>query len=148
MSNSNKPLNSNDPYNRNGSRHTRNETGGKGKVAVIAVSALVVAGIAAAALYLVDVDQTQEARLPDVDVKVAEGQLPKFDVDVATVEMGTKDVEVEVPTVGVETETKTIEIEVPVDVDVDAGTTTETIKVPTLDVTRPKEDDPANNPNR
>jgi len=83
MTNSNKPLNPNDPYNRHGTRHKTQEKSGAGKAVGIATGAIAVAAIGAAALYLVDLDQTQEARLPDVDVQVAKGQLPAYDVDVA-----------------------------------------------------------------
>lgn len=119
-----------------------NETSTGKKTGLIIGGIVAVAVVGAAALYLVDVDQTKEARLPDVDVQVEEGQMPAFDVDVADVSVGSKDVDVKVPTVGVET--KTIEVEVPVDVD--AGTSTETLSVPTIDVERPEEDDPADNP--
>lgn len=144
MTQSNKQVNPNDPYNRHGDRHKTTESSSSGKILGIALGAIAIAAIAAAGLYLVDVDQTKEARLPDVDVKVTEGQMPAFDVDVADVNVGTKNVEVEVPTMGVETETKTIEIEVPVDVN--AGTTTETVEVPTLSIERPNVDNPADNP--
>lgn len=119
-----------------------NETSAGKKTGLIIGAVVAIAVVGAAALYLVDVDQTQEARLPDVDVQVEEGQLPEFDVDVAEVSVGSKDVDVKIPTVGVET--KTIEVEVPVDVE--AGTTEETLSVPTIDVERPDEDDPADNP--
>ncbi len=118
------------------------ETSSGKKLGAILVAGVLVAGLGAAALYLVDVDQTQEARLPSVDVQVTEGQMPKFDAEVADVRLGETEVNVEVPTVGVET--KTIEIEVPVDVD--AGTETTTIDLPTLEIDRPDEDDPAGNP--
>lgn len=143
MTQSNKNLNPNDPYNRHGTRHERTEKSGAGKAAGIAFGAVLIAGVAAAGLYLIDLDQTKEARLPSVDVEVTEGQMPAFDVEVADVTLGTKDVQVEVPTVGVETETKTIEVEVPVDVE--TGTTVETVEVPTLDIKRPDIDNPADN---
>jgi len=144
MAHSDKPLNPNDPYNRHGTRHETPEKNSTGKAVGIAVAALAVAAVAAAGIYFVDLDQTQEARLPNVDVKVTEGQLPKFDVEVADVSVGTKSVDVEVPTMNVQTETRTIEVEVPVDVD--AGTETETVEVPTINIERPKTDNPANNP--
>ncbi|MGJ8560339.1 MAG: hypothetical protein ACSHX3_08895 [Litorimonas sp.] len=114
------------------------------KVTTIVIGAVAIAAVLVAGLYLVDLDQTKEARLPNVDVQVTDGQLPEFDVDVADVSIGSRDVEVDMPTVGVET--KTIEVEVPVGVD--AGTTKETIKMPTIDVDRPDEDDPADQPNK
>ncbi len=105
-------------------------------------SAAVIA-VCAAAIYLIDVDQTQEARLPtvDVDVSAETGQMPEFDVDVADVNLGTTQVGVSVPNVDVET--KTIEIEVPVDMDADMDETS--ISLPTIDIDRPEADDPANN---
>jgi hypothetical protein len=143
MTQSDKKYNPNDPYNRHGRRHETNDNSGAGKAFGIALGALAIATIGAAGLYLVDVDQTKEARLPAFDVKVTEGQMPAFDVEVADVSVGTKQVDVKIPTVDVETETKTIEVEVPVDVD--AGTTTETIDAPTLSIERPEIDDPADN---
>jgi uncharacterized lipoprotein len=102
----------------------------------------IIAGTAVAALFLsgCSVEQTREARLPDVDVqadagslpkfevrKTADGrlpsvdvdakggQMPEFDVDVAEIQVGTeeKDVTVPKPVVVVEEE----QIDVP-DVDV------------------------------
>ena len=49
-----------------------------------------------------DVDQTKEAELPDVDVNASGGQLPQYDVDAATVNVGTENKTIEVPTVDVE----------------------------------------------
>ena len=140
----NENIRTNDPYNRDKVHHQTESKSSGGKVFGIALGAVAIAAVAAAGLYLVDVDQTQEARLPSVDVDLTEGQMPEFDVDVADVELGTNQVEVEVPTLGVETETKTIEVEVPVDVD--AGTTTQTIDLPTLEIERPEVDNPADNP--
>lgn len=133
--------NPNDPYNRHGNRHMTPEKSDTGKkAAAIALGAVLVAGIAAAAFYLVDIDQTQEARIPDVNVSVEDGQMPKFDINVADVTVTQKEVEVDVPTLGVETETKTIEVEVPVDVN--AGTTAQTVTAPTINVERPQLNSP------
>ena len=44
------------------------------------------------------VEKTQEGELPDVEVKAEGGQLPKYDVETPEVEVGSKTVEVEVPT--------------------------------------------------
>lgn len=49
-----------------------------------------------------DVDQTKEAELPDVDVNASGGQLPQYDVDAATVNVGTENKTIEVPTVDVD----------------------------------------------
>ena len=69
--------------------------------AVWAILAVVVVAIA---LYLgfvlIDVDQTQEAELPDVDVTVEGGQSPEFDVDTGSIETG--ETTVTVPTLEVE----------------------------------------------
>lgn len=143
MTNSNKPLDPNDPYNRHGTRHQRPEKSSGGKVVAIAIGAVAIAAVAAAGLYLVDLDQTKEARLPNVDVKITEGQMPAYDVEIADVNVKTKSVDVDVPTMSVETETKTIEVEVPVDVN--TGTESETIEVPTIEIDRPEQDNPANN---
>lgn len=48
------------------------------------------------------VEQTEEGKLPDVEVKADGGNLPKYDVETAEVSVGTKTVEVEVPTANVE----------------------------------------------
>lgn len=124
-------------------REYEESKGSGGKITAILLGTAAIAAIAVAGLYLVDVDQTQEARLPEVSVDVAEGQMPKFDVDVADVNLESKEVEVSVPTVGVETETRTIEVEVPVDVD--AGMSDTNVTVPTIDIDRPEEDNPADN---
>ncbi len=91
---------------------------------------LTIAGVVAVAaaglfaFYMVDIDQTEEARLPDVDVTVEGGQMPEFDADVGSIQMGEAEVEVEVP-------------------QVEVTTTTETVSVPTLSVTPPADDNPA-----
>lgn len=121
---------------------TYNDSNSTGKkTAGIIIAGIAILAIGAAALYLVDVDQTKEVRLPSVSVDVDNGQLPEFDVDVADVNIGSTEVGVTVPTADVET--KTIEVEVPV-VDVDSKKVG--ITLPTLEVEKPREDDPANNP--
>ena len=49
-----------------------------------------------------DVDQTKEAELPDVEVNASGGQLPEYDVDAPTVNVGTENKTIEVPTVDVD----------------------------------------------
>jgi hypothetical protein len=49
-----------------------------------------------------DVDQTKEAKLPDVDVNASGGQLPEFNVEGPDVQVGTKNETVQVPTVDVD----------------------------------------------
>ena len=70
---------------------------------IIAI-AIAVAVLIAGAVYFLDVDQTQEARLPDVDVSVEGGQAPEYDVQTGSVDVTSekKTVEVTVPKVDVE----------------------------------------------
>ncbi len=49
-----------------------------------------------------DVDQTKEGSLPDVEVNTSGGQMPEFDVDAPTVNVGTETKTIEVPTVDVD----------------------------------------------
>jgi len=49
-----------------------------------------------------DVDQTKEGKLPEVEVNTSGGQLPEFDVDGPTVNVGTEKKTIEVPTVDVD----------------------------------------------
>ena len=121
--------------------HTNNENKSGRKTLALGVAALAVIALGAAGLYLVDVDQTKEARFPDVDVTMTEGQMPAYDVDVADVSVDSETVDVSIPALDVETETKTIEVDVPVDAD--AYMTDETVSVPTLNIERPDTDDPA-----
>ena len=67
----------------------------------------IIAGVVAVcaiafSVYFVDVDQTEEAALPDVDVSVEGGNLPEFEVETGDIETGTAEVEVTVPTIDVE----------------------------------------------
>lgn len=74
-----------------------------------------------------DINQTREAKLPDVDVNVESGQLPNYEV-VKTQEGKLPDVDVDVEggqlpkfdveTADVQVETETVEIEVPKDIDI------------------------------
>ncbi|MGR3761900.1 hypothetical protein ACUXV3_17475 [Roseobacteraceae bacterium NS-SX3] len=65
----------------------------------LGVAAVVAIG---AAVYMIDIDQTEEARLPDVDVSVEGGNLPKFDAEVGSVEVTEETATVPVPDVDVE----------------------------------------------
>ena len=68
-----------------------------------AILGIVVVAIAIAfGIYMVDIDQTEEARLPDVDVSVEGGNLPEFDAEVGDIDVGSKEVTVEVPTVDIQ----------------------------------------------
>jgi hypothetical protein len=63
-----------------------------------------------------EVTKTQEGKMPKVDVDVKGGDLPDYDVDMADVDIGTKEVDVTVPDVDVKMKEKTITVP---DVDVD-----------------------------
>jgi hypothetical protein len=47
------------------------------------------------------VSQTEEGKMPDVDVKVEDGKVPEYDVDAADVEVTTETKTIEVPDVNV-----------------------------------------------
>ncbi|WP_299374042.1 hypothetical protein [uncultured Tateyamaria sp.] len=64
--------------------------------AVVAVAAI------AFGTYMIDIDQTEEARLPDVDVSVEGGNLPEFEADVGDIEVGSEEVTMTVPTIDVQ----------------------------------------------
>jgi hypothetical protein len=66
------------------------------------LGAIVVVALVAVGVYMIDIDQTQEARLPDVDVSVEGGQMPAFDAEVGDIEVGEKEVTVTVPTIDVQ----------------------------------------------
>ncbi|MEW9918665.1 hypothetical protein AB2B41_03565 [Marimonas sp. MJW-29] len=74
------------------------------------VGAVAVVALAAVAFYMVDIDQTQEARLPDVDVSVEGGQMPEFNAEVGSVEMTEEEVTVEVPDVEITMEEETVTV--------------------------------------
>ncbi len=57
--------------------------------------------IAVLGLAACDVDQTREAEAPEVEVDATAGQLPRYDVDAPEVDVGTKNVVVQVPDVDV-----------------------------------------------
>lgn len=89
-----------------------------GLVIAGAVAAIILVG---AGVYMVDIDQTQEAALPEVEVNVEAGQMPKFDAQVGSIQMTEEEVTVDVPKVEVTMEE-------------------ETVTVPSLEITPPKED--------
>ena len=60
--------------------------------------------LAALAFGFINVDQTQTAQLP----RVEGGQLPEFDADVGSVDVGTQNTTVAVPTVEVEEKKVTV----------------------------------------
>jgi len=60
-------------------------------LAVVVAIVLIMTGV-------IDIDQTEQAALPELDG----GQLPEFDVDAPEVDIGTETREVEVPTIDVQ----------------------------------------------
>lgn len=67
------------------------------------VLAVIVAAVAIGfGTYMVDINQTEEASLPDVDVTVEEGNMPEFNAEVGDIETGTEEITLEVPTVDIE----------------------------------------------
>ncbi len=67
---------------------------------IASIIAVVVAAVAIGfGVYMVDIDQTQEASLPDVDLSVEGGNLPEFSADVGDIETGTETITMEVPTI-------------------------------------------------
>lgn len=92
------------------------------KTTTIVIAAVAAIAVVGAAAYMIDIDQTQEARLPDVSIDVEEGALPAFEVNTGSISVGEETVAVEVPKVEVTTET-------------------EMVKVPTLSIEPAKEND-------
>ena len=78
---------------------TQNSTGKKvgAAVAVLGAAALIAFGV-----YMVDVEQTEEASLPNVNITADGGNLPEFDAEVGDVNVGEEDVTVTVPTINIE----------------------------------------------
>ncbi|WP_299609521.1 hypothetical protein [uncultured Tateyamaria sp.] len=72
---------------------------------LLAVVAVLAVG---AAVYMVDIDQTQETRLPEVSVEG--GQLPAFDAEVGEVNLTEETVDVTVPDVDVSMEETTVTV--------------------------------------
>ncbi|MCB0323702.1 MAG: hypothetical protein KDD69_09025 [Bdellovibrionales bacterium] len=57
---------------------------------------------AALGLTACDVDQTREAKIPDVDVEAEGGQLPEYEVRTPDVDVGTERARMKVPDVDLE----------------------------------------------
>lgn len=67
---------------------------------IASILAVVVAAVAIGfGIFMVDIDQTEEASLPDVDVSVEGGNMAEFDAEVGDIETGTEEITMEVPTV-------------------------------------------------
>lgn len=96
-----------------------------------AVIGFVVMG--ALVFYTVDVQQTAQARMPGVNV--AQGQLPKYKLNVAKFSLGSKTVDLKLPTVGVKT--KVIEVKVPQGLEM--GSKKVGVKMPAILVNRPSD---------
>ena len=62
----------------------------------------VLVGASCFAMAACDVDQTKEGNLPDVDVNATGGELPEFNVEGPTVNVGTENTTVQTPTVDVD----------------------------------------------
>lgn len=62
----------------------------------------VLIGAGCFALAACDVDQTKEGELPEVEVNASGGQLPEFEVEGPTVNVGTENKTIQVPTVDVD----------------------------------------------
>lgn len=71
-----------------------------GRLVAIIILVIIAIGAVAWAFGLVNLRQTQDAQLPDVQVDG--GQMPGFDADVADVEVGTRNETVKVPTLDVD----------------------------------------------
>lgn len=76
---------------------------------LIALGVVVVAAGALFLVYFIDIDQTEEARLPSVNVDVEGGNVPKFNVETGSVTIEESTVDVPVPEVTVREES----VEVP-----------------------------------
>lgn len=62
----------------------------------------VIFGASCLAVAACDVDQTKEGEMPEVDVNVSGGELPEYNVEGPTVDVGTENKTIEVPTVDVD----------------------------------------------
>ncbi|NSX55910.1 hypothetical protein [Parasulfitobacter algicola] len=89
--------------------------------AVAITGVIAVVAVAAVAFYMVDIDQTEEARLPDVSIDIEGGQIPEYEAEVGSISVGETTVEVEVP-------------------EVQVTTNTEEVTIPTLNVSPPSND--------
>lgn len=76
----------------------------------IVIGAVAIVAIALVAYFMIDIDQTREAKLPDVNVTVEGGQTPKFDAETGKVEVGTTEKTVTVPEVEVKSVEKSITV--------------------------------------
>jgi hypothetical protein len=75
---------------------------------ILAIAALVL--IALLATGIIDINQTKEGELPDVNVSAEGGQVPAFDVDAKEVVVGTTETNVSVPDIDVKSKETTIDV--------------------------------------
>lgn len=75
---------------------------------ILAVAALVL--IVLLATGILDINQTRETRLPDVNVSAEGGQTPEFDVDAKEVVVGTTETNVSVPNVDINSRETTVDV--------------------------------------
>ncbi len=68
----------------------------------IIIGAVAAVALIAFGIFFFDVNQTEEASLPDVDVTVEGGNMPEFDLESGEIETGTEEVTITVPTVDIE----------------------------------------------
>ena len=68
------------------------------KIMSVIASVLAVA-VVGLGIYLVDIEQTEEAALPDIDLTVEGGNMPEFDAEVGDIEIGSEEVTLDVPTI-------------------------------------------------
>ena len=66
------------------------------------IGAIAAAALIAFGIFYIDIDMTEEASLPDVDVSVEGGNLPEFEAETGDINVGTTEVTVDVPTIDVE----------------------------------------------
>ena len=59
-------------------------------------------GTSCLVLSACDVDQTKEGNLPDVDVNVSGGELPEYNVEGPSINVGTENKTIQVPTIDVD----------------------------------------------
>lgn len=91
------------------------------KTSTAVIGAVVAVVVIAAGVYMVDIEQTEEGALPDVDVSVEGGNMPEFEAETGSVDVTEEQTTVTVP-------------------DVEITTEEETITVPDVEITPPSDD--------
>ncbi|MEO0751323.1 MAG: hypothetical protein AAFY25_05935 [Pseudomonadota bacterium] len=66
------------------------------------LAAIIAVALVGFGVYMIDINQTEEASLPDVDISVEGGNMPEYDAEVGDIDVGTEEVTVDVPTIDVE----------------------------------------------